>query len=73
MWIKNFCIEYIFQRILTTKSVFDVGNVLKKVTVKGLPMNNKQLLNIHACSFNVFWNPISSDKLQVLSSSPNIH
>ena len=48
MWIKILCIEYGLWRILTTKSMFDVVNMLKNVIVKDVPMN-KYELNIQAC------------------------
>ena len=38
MWIKILCMaEYILWRIFTTKSIFDVANLLKKITVKDVP------------------------------------
>ena len=40
MWIKNLCVEYILWSILTVKSMFDVANMLKKYTVKDVPVNN---------------------------------
>ena len=40
----------------STKSTFDVTNMLKKITVKDMPMNNYELLKIQTCSFHVFWN-----------------
>ena len=39
MCIKIICIEYILWRLLTTKSIFDVVNILK-MSVKDLPMND---------------------------------
>ena len=39
---------------VTTKSMFDVANMLKKITVKDVPINNYELLNIQACSFVMF-------------------
>ena len=53
--------------------MFDVVHMLNELTVKDIPIN--QLLNIQACSFIVEQGlyPISSGKLQVLSSSPDIH
>ena len=56
--------------------MFDFANRLKDLNVKGMPINNYDVLNIQACSVHVSWNrglhPISSGKLQELSSSPNI-
>ena len=34
MWIENFCIEYILWRIVKTKSMFDVANMLNKILSK---------------------------------------
>ena len=77
LWIEILWIEYLLWKILSTKSMFDVANMLKELSVKDVPMNNYELLNIQACLFHMFWNrglhPISRGKLQVLSSSPNIH
>ena len=56
MCIKMLAIEYILWRILTTKSMFDVANMLKKLSVKDVPMNIYKLLNIPVCSFIMFWN-----------------
>ena len=75
-WIKILCIENILLRIHTTTSKFDVTTRLKKLAVKVVPINNYELLNIWACSFNVLEQRvhlISSDQLQILSSSPDIH
>ena len=52
--------------------MFDVANLLQQITIK----DNYELLNIQACSFNVLEkgvHPISSGKLQIPSSSSNIH
>ena len=46
MWIKILCIEFILWRILTTKSMFDAANMLKKLIVKDVPINYCKLLNI---------------------------
>ena len=51
MWIKIHCIEYILWRILTTKSIFECCNSAKKWTVKDVPANNYQVVNLQACSF----------------------
>ena len=48
MWIKNVYVEYILWRILTIKSMFGVANMLKVVTVKDVPVNNYEFLNIQA-------------------------
>ena len=77
MWIKILRIQYILWRRFTTESMVDVANMLKKITVKHVPINNHELLNIQACSFDMFWEhekqPICSGKLQVLNSSSKIH
>ena len=54
MWIKILCIDYILLRVLTTKSMFDFAIMLKKLTFKDVLINNYDLLNIEAGSFNVF-------------------
>ena len=46
MWIKILSIEYILWRILTTKSMFDITNMLKIIAVKDVPMNDYEPLNI---------------------------
>ena len=56
MWIKVLFIEYILWRILTTKSMFVVANMLKKLAVRDVPMNDYKHLSIQACSFDIFWN-----------------
>ena len=56
MCTEILCMEYILQRILATKSMFDVANMLKKLTVKNVPMNLYELLNIQACSLHMSWN-----------------
>ena len=56
MWIKILCIELILWRLLTTKSMFHVAIILKKITVKNVPINDCEHLNIQACLFNMFWN-----------------
>ena len=48
MWIEIICIEYVLRRILKTKSIFDVANMLKMITVKDVPINNYELLNMQA-------------------------
>ena len=53
MKIKILCVEYILQRILTTKSMFDFVIMLKRLAVKDVPIKNYDL-KIQACSFNVF-------------------
>ena len=56
--------------------MFHVANMLSKITVKDVPINDYELLNIEVCSFEMFEeavHPISCDKLRVLSSSPNIY
>ena len=63
MWIKILWIQYILWGILTTKSMFDVANMLKKITVKGVPINSYELLNIQTISYVLELHPISSDKL----------
>ena len=63
MWINILCIEYILLRILTIKSMFDFVIMLKRLTVKDMPINNCDLLNIQACSFDVFWNTPSTQSL----------
>ena len=65
-----------FCGILTTISMFDDANMFKKLTIKDASINNHELLSIHVCSFDILEqgvHPISSDTLQVLSSSPNVH
>ena len=66
-----FCDEYLQHSLCLMLQI-----MLKRLTVNNVPIANYELLNIQACSFNVLENaahPISSGKLQVLSSSPNIH
>ena len=65
IWIKFLCIECILWRILTMKSMFDVAVMLKRETVNDVPVNNYELLNIQACSFNMFWNMGSTQSLMV--------
>ena len=66
MWIKILCIEYILWKILKTKSMFDVAIMLKIVTVKNVPINIYDLLNMQACSFRVWVHPWST-QTQVVS------
>ena len=50
--------------------------MLEELNVKDVPLNDYELLNIQACSFMFLeqgLHPISIGKLQILSSSPNIH
>ena len=57
MWIKIICLKHILSRILTNKSsLCDVVNNLKKLSVKDVPINNYELLNIQASSFHAVWN-----------------
>ena len=66
-----FCDEY-----LQPSLCLMLQSMLKRLTVKDVTIANYELLNIQACPFNVLENaahPISSGKLQVLSSYPNIH
>ena len=49
MWIKILCIEYILWEIPTIESTFDAANMLQTATVKYVPINNDELLNIQAC------------------------
>ena len=63
MWIKNLCVQYILWRILTIKSMFDVANMLKTFTVKDMPVNNYEFLNIQASSFIVWVHPLCSQTL----------
>ena len=65
MWTKLLCIEYILRRILTTKCMFDFVIVLKRCTIKYVPINNHDFLNIQACSFSVFLNTPSTQFLVV--------
>ena len=56
MWIKIICIEYILWWKLTTKSTFDVANVLKNVTV----ISTNYLSNHCTCILQKkwkFWQP----------------
>ena len=55
-WIIIICIGYILWKIFTPKPMFDFANMQKTITVKDVPMNNYELLNIQACSFLMFWN-----------------
>ena len=64
-WIKTLCIEYILWRLLTIKSMFDVANMLKRLTVKDVPINDCGFINIQAYSFNMFWNKGSTQSLVV--------
>ena len=52
LW-EQVAFEYIFWRILTTMSMFDVANILKN-TFNDVSINNNELLNIQACSFLMF-------------------
>ena len=70
-----------FWWILAAKSIFDVANNLQNVTVKDVPINH-ELRSGLGNALRLFYiykvleqrvHPISSGKLQVLSSSPNIH
>ena len=54
MWIKLICFDYSLWRILTTESMCDVVNILK-VNGKDVPVDDYELLNIHACSFHIVW------------------
>ena len=65
MWIKIICIEYILRRILTIKSMLDCVIMLKRLTVKDVPINNHGFLNIQTCSFNFFWNTPNTQSLVV--------
>ena len=58
--------------MLTTKFIFDVANMLKKITVKDVLMNDYTSLFIPYVLKQGLY-PISSGKLQILSSSPIIH
>ena len=51
--------------ILTTKSMFEVTIMLKRLTVKDQPLDNHELLNMRACSFNMFWDMGSTQSLVV--------
>ena len=76
MWIKILCIEYILWRILSTKSMFDVANMLKRYYFKDGPMNDYELLNIYVFISYVLeqeLHPISDGKLRVMGSSTNIY
>ena len=53
--LKFFALSIYLRRILATNSMFDVANPLK-ISVKDVPMNNYELLNIQACSFLMFRN-----------------
>ena len=55
MWIKILCVEYILWWILTSKSVFDVANMVQKINWQRCAKNDYELLNIQACSFNMSW------------------
>ena len=48
MWIE-ICIEHILWSIVTTKFMCVVANTLKWFSVKDVPMNNFEILNIQAC------------------------
>ena len=45
--------------------MFDVAIMLWRKTVKDVPTNNYELLNIKACSFKVFGNLVSTQSLVV--------
>ena len=49
-------LAFMWIQILTTKTMFDVVNMLKKNTVKDMPIDSYELLNTQTCSFHVFWN-----------------
>ena len=53
------------KRILTTKSMFDVANVLNISTATYVPINNYELLNIQDCSFIVVLNSLCTQSLVV--------
>ena len=56
--------------------MFDDANMLNKNTVRDVPMNDYVFLNIQAFIYYILEQrlyPIFSSKLQILSSSPNIH
>ena len=67
-----FCGEY-----LIIKSMFEVAIMLKRWTVKDVPINNYELKKYTGLFIPCFGTgavlPISSGKLHVLSSSPNTH
>ena len=56
---------YILWKIHTTKSTFDVVIILKRLTVKHVPINNYKLLYIQVCSVNLLWNMGSTQILVV--------
>ena len=64
MWIKIICIRYILWGNLITMSMFDVANI-RKMSVKNLPINDYELLNIQAFSFHVVWNTACTQSLVV--------
>ena len=56
MGIRIICIGHILWRILTIELMFDDANILRKISVRDVPINNYELLNIETCSFHVVWN-----------------
>ena len=73
MWINIFCVKYILWTIHVTKFMFDVANMLKNYCQR-YANKNHELLKIHACSFNVFWNTDAPNlRWYAASTSPNIH
>ena len=61
-WFRS-CLKMIFSFLndsshvaLTTNGRTAHGGGHKIITVKDVPMNNYELLNIQACSFFMFWN-----------------
>ena len=55
MWSKTISIEHLLWRILATKSMLYVTNMLNRFTVKDGTMNSYELLNIQSCSFLMPW------------------
>ena len=74
--LKVLCIEYILWRILTTKYMFEIGIMLKEINCQRCA--NKYLWTSKHIGLFIQYilgqavHPISSGKLQALSSSPYI-
>ena len=78
IWNKILCIEYILWRILPTKTMFDVANVLKELTKSKSKLSQQLWASKHTGLFihhalKQGLHPISSGKLKVLSSFPDVH
>ena len=55
MWIKIIFIEYILWGVSTIESTFDIANMVKIATVKGVPTNNEVFQSIFLMKIFLFW------------------